>query len=202
VFRGKFCAGLQALYTAGQLHFHGQLETLAQPARFQRLVRQATRHAWNVYAKRPFAGPGPVLKYLSRYTHRVALSSRRLRNCDPQAHTVSFAYKDYADHDRFKTMTLSWGEFLRRFCLHLLPERFVKIRHYGLLSNRFRHRAVEQARQLLAVAPTAADPLPAPMPEPTPPEASPLRCPYCGQPTLQLIEIVAPTLVVCFDDTS
>jgi hypothetical protein len=195
VFRGKFCAGLQELYAAGKLEFHGQLAELAVRTGFEGLLRQATRRSWVVYAKRPFAGPQQVLAYLSRYTHRVAISPRRLLALDPQKQTVAFAWKDYADGARSKTMTLAVGEFVRRFCLHLLPERFVKIRHYGLLANAQRQTRIAQARGLLSPltpngrspagdAPTEA----APLSETAPPRV----CPFCGSQRLRLIEIVPP----------
>jgi hypothetical protein len=110
------------------------------------LVRQATSQKWVVYSKRPFAGPRQVLAYLSRYTHRVALSPRRLLALDPESRTVTFSWKDYADGCKRKTMRLELKEFVRRFCLHLLPERFVKIRHFGFLGNRQRRLRVGQAR--------------------------------------------------------
>src|SRR5258708_6238374 len=157
VFRGKFCAGLQQLYAEGKLQFHGQLAALSVGKAFQQVMRQATRHAWVVYAKRPFAGPQQVLGYLSRYTHRVAISPSRLLALDRQRATVTFSWKDYADGARRKTMVLGAGGFVRRFCLHLLPARFVKIRHYGLLGNRRRHGALAQARAVL-VSPPASSP--------------------------------------------
>jgi DNA-directed RNA polymerase subunit RPC12/RpoP len=188
VFRGKFCAGLEQLYTEGQLQFHGQLQPLAQPKAFQRLLRQAVRHKWTVYAKRPFAGPQQVLGYLSRYTHRVAISPRRLLAWDETQQTVTFAWKDYAEEAKPKTMTLELKEFLRRFCLHLLPERFVKIRHFGFLSNRQRKLRVAQARGLLSQV--ASPPVPAsPLPDPEPVSV----CPHCGSRWLLLIEIVEPS---------
>lgn len=196
VFRAKFCAGLQQLYADGELEFHGQLRSLAQPKDFQGLVRQATRHSWVVYAKRPFAGPEQVLAYLSRYTHRVAISPRRLLALDRPHQTVTFAWKDYADGARRKTMTLAAGEFVRRFCLHLLPERFVKIRHYGLLGNSQRQTKIAQARALLPQPAPAPDVTSAPSPvslPPIPANSPPARvCPYCGSNRLWLIEIVLP----------
>jgi hypothetical protein len=184
VFRGKFCAGLQQLYADGQLEFHGQLAPLSQPNAYQRLLRQAVRQKWVVYAKRPFAGPRQVLAYLSRYTHRVAISPRRLLALDEQTQTVTFAWRDYADGARRKTMCLEVREFVRRFCLHLLPKRFVKIRHFGFMSNRQRKRCVAQARALLRAIPLAP---------PSANEAEPLRvCPHCGSCSLLLVEIVAP----------
>ena len=187
VFRGKFCAGLEQLYAAGHLQFHGKLQRLAQPKAFKRLLRQTVRHKWVVYAKRPFAGPQQVLGYLSRYTHRVAISPRRLLALDEQDQTVTFAWKDYADGARRKCMRLELQEFLRRFCLHLLPERFVKIRHFGFLSNRQRKLQVAQARvQLSQLSPPAA-------PAPTLPSPELAKvCPHCGSHRLRLTEIVEP----------
>jgi Putative transposase/Transposase zinc-binding domain len=191
VFRGKFCAGLQQLQAEGQLEFHGQLGALADLSGFKRLLRQATRRKWVVYAKRPFAGPRQVLAYLSRYTHRVALSPGRLLALDEANQKVTFAWKDYADGARRKTMTLELKEFVRRFCLHLLPERFVKIRHFGFLSNRQRKAKVAQARALLAQQRQGLA-----APDPVQPElttsAPALTCPFCGSDHLLLIEIVAP----------
>jgi len=190
VFRGKFCEGLGQLYRAGRLEFHGKLVALAPPPAFQRLMRRAVRQKWVVYAKRPFAGPRQVLAYLSRYTHRVAISPSRLLGLDEQARTVTFTWKDYAHGGKRKTMSLQVEEFLRRFCLHLLPESFVKIRHFGFLSNRQRQTKVAQARQLLAQcgAPCVVDET---QPEPgaiTPP----ILCPFCGSDDLLLVERVPP----------
>lgn len=192
LFRAKFCDGLQRLCAQGKLAFHGSLGPLTEPANFQRLVRTATASKWVVYSKRPFAGPEPVLAYLARYTHRVAISERRLLALDRTAGTVTFRYKDYADGARPKTMTLRLEEFVRRFCLHLLPERFVKIRHYGLLGNRGRQRRIERARDLLppAAGPSGAS---APRSPSTSDHAAKARlCPHCGQPALELVEIIHP----------
>ena len=98
-------------------------------------MRQTTREDWVVYSKRPFAGPQQVLAYLSRYTHRVGITNSRLLQLDPQDQTLTFDYKDYADGARHKTMTLVLEEFIRRLRLHILPPRFVKIRHYGARRN-------------------------------------------------------------------
>ena len=157
VFRAKFCEGLQGLFANGQLEFHGQQGHLASQRAFQGLVRQATTRSWNVYVKRPFAGPQHVLAYLSGYTHRVAIGSRRLLHLDEAAGTIQLAYKDRRAQGRevWRTMRLELPEFLRRFCLHLLPERFVKIRHYGLLANRGRQQRVARAQALLGVPATA-----------------------------------------------
>ena len=188
VFRGKFCAGLEQLYAEGKLEFHGQLEPLAQAGPFQALLRQAARQKWVVYAKRPFAGPRQVLAYLSRYTHRVAISTRRLLALDEQKRTVTFSWKDYAHGARRTTMTLKLEEFLRRFCLHLLPSRFVKIRHFGFLSNRRRQTRVAQARALLGEARPPAQPDPD---VPKEPKAARV-CPHCGSSQLMLVEVLAP----------
>jgi hypothetical protein len=188
VFRAKFCAGLQQLYADQALEFHGQLQPLGENRKFQQLMREATRTSWVVYSKRPFAGPQQVLAYLSRYTHRVGISNRRLLHLDRAAATVTFDYKDYADGARHKPMKLPLEEFIRRLRLHFLPPRFVKIRHYGLLANRGRHERLERARQLLNVAPTAANAATAgPLQLPTLP-----RCPHCGWAALFLVRVVPP----------
>ena len=190
MFRGKFLAGLKELAEEAKLEFHGQLQPLAQAAELARWLRSAANENWVVYAKRPFAGPQQVLKYLSNYTHRVAISNRRLLRAD--ADTVTFAYKDYADGARRKIMTLALAEFVRRFCLHLLPARFVKIRHYGLLGNRQRHERLQRARSLLGVSgPTPVMELEPPHPS-TPPTSTRACCPFCHQPTLVLLRQVPP----------
>jgi hypothetical protein len=188
MFRGKYLAGLQELRDAGGLEFHGQLAPLARPEKFAALLREAAQPQWVVYAKRPFAGPRQVLGYLSRYTHRVAISNRRLIAAD--ARNLTFSYKDYADGAKPKTMTLDLAEFVRRFCLHVLPERFVKIRHYGLLGNRQREQRLARARELLAAAAPPkeeAGPVPEPCAEPPCP-----RCPFCNRPSLVLLAEIAP----------
>lgn len=197
-FRGKYLAGLHALHAAGKLEFHGELRAAAAPAQFAPLLRLAARSEWVVYAKRPFAGPEQVLAYLSRYTHRVALSPRRLRAADETR--VTFAYKDYADGARPKTMTLATAEFVRRFCLHVLPERFVKIRHYGLLGNRQKQTRLAQARQLLGMTPP---PAPQPLPEllRAPTEPGPACCPFCQRPGLVKVREVPPRPATRFDSS-
>ena len=189
VFRAKFCAGLQRLYRAGRLQFHGQLQPLAEPAAFQRLVRAATATDWVVYSKRPFAGPEQVLAYLSRYTHRVGISNRRIVGFDSAAATVSFRYRDYADRSRLKTMTLTSAEFVRRLRLHILPERFVKIRHYGLLANRGRQTRLAAARRLLS-APEAAGPSRTDDAMNGESTAAAWPCPRCGRRELVFVRVV------------
>ncbi len=193
VFRAKFRDGLQALYERGELQFGGGVESLASPAKFRRLLRQMCRQKWVVYAKRPFAGPETVLAYLSRYTHRVGITNRRILGLDPKSHTVHFAYKDYADGARRKVMTVGLEEFLRRFCLHILPSRFVKIRHYGILANRNRSGCVAEARAALRPDPastTTATPTEKASPPAVPPPA--MLCPQCKKPGLVLVRVVLP----------
>ena len=185
MFQGKFCAALLQLHAAGQLQFHGQLQPLRAPATFAALLRQIRSQRWVVFAKGSVVGPEAVLNYLGRYTHRVAISNGRLRALDPCARTVSFAYKDYADANRLKTMTLTGVEFIRRLGLHLLPPRFTKIRHYGLLGNNRRHHRVPLARAALQTSPLRFAPQTAPPPAaPAPP---PLACPHCQGTDLRCI---------------
>lgn len=197
-FRGQYLAGLNALHAAGKLAFHGELQPQAAPAPFAVLLRKAAQPEWVVYAKRPFAGPRQVLAYLSRYTHRVALSPGRLLAAD--AASVTFAYKDYADGSRLKTMTLSTVEFVRRFCLHVLPERFVKIRHYGLLGNRQRQTRLALARKLLGATP-AAELRSLPETEVKSSAAPAACCPFCQQPGLVRVGEVAPRPVAALDSS-
>jgi hypothetical protein len=192
VFRGKFCDGLQKLYATGQLEFHGQITPLAQSQNFQSLLKDACRQAWVVYAKRPFAGPETVLAYLSRYTHRVGITNRRLLNLDTEEKTVAFEYKDYADNSRKKVMTLPLDEFIRRFRLHILPERFVKIRHYGFLANRNRRERVAQARAALPPPPVLSDNKQESSVVTTKAATPQMVCPNCQKQTLVLMAIVHP----------
>ena len=144
VFRGKFVEGLQRLVEVGDL-------PLDEP--LSELLRLLYEHDWVVYSKPPFAGPESVLRYLGRYTHRIALSNRRIESL--QDGRVSFRYRDRTDGDRSKRLELSVHEFIRRFLLHALPQGFVRIRHYGLLANRCRKTALARCRALLnAQAPT------------------------------------------------
>jgi DNA-directed RNA polymerase subunit RPC12/RpoP len=190
VFRAKFRDGLQQLFDEGHLQFPKAESQLADPAVFARWRHRLRRHKWVVYAKRPFAGPQAVLAYLCRYTHRVAITNRRLQSLDPQTGTITFQYKDYAHGSQIRAMTLQQPEFLRRFCLHILPPRFVKIRHFGLLANRDRCANLKRARDLLPQRP--ANPAAAqPARLTIEPAASPkLVCPHCGHQTLLLIRFV------------
>jgi hypothetical protein len=185
VFRGKFDAGLKRAFRRGKLSFHGGLSSLAEPKNFHRLRRQLFQHDWVVYAKRPFGGPEHVLHYLARYTHRVAISNHRLVSFENGQ--VTFRWKDYAHGGKKREMTLSADEFLRRFMLHVLPRRFVRIRHFGFLTNRHRSAAVALCRQLLGEAPKT-------QPEPSlsaPAPTSTWRCPRCAG-TMIIIRRLSP----------
>jgi hypothetical protein len=146
VFRGKFTDGLKQLYKDGKLHLRGPAAVLAQPRQFKALLRRLHRPKWVVYVKPTFGGPLQVLRYLGRYTHRVAISNHRLVAFDGER--VSFRWRDYAHGNQHKTMTLEATEFLRRFFLHVLPKGFVRIRYYGFLTNRFRHSLLPLCQQL------------------------------------------------------
>lgn len=147
VFRGKFIDLLKRAFRQGKLDFYGKLESYAEPPRFEQLLDAAVRHKWVVYAKRPFGGPTQVLKYLARYTHRIAISNKRL--LDLRDDQVRFEYKDYADGNRTKAMTLDAMEFIRRFLMHVSPQGFMRIRHYGFLGNRHRKSKLALCRTLL-----------------------------------------------------
>jgi hypothetical protein len=153
LFRRRFLEELEKLHHVGQLQFFGEHEHLAAPVMFGRWLSPLRSCEWVVYAKRPFAGPEAVLAYLSRYTHRVAISNRRLIAMNDDG--VSFRWKDYRakGRTRHKAMTLAPEEFMRRFLLHVLPGRFHRIRHYGLLANAVRRKNLSKARALLDVPP-------------------------------------------------
>lgn len=151
VFRGKYLEGLRQAYATGTLHLGGSTAALAEPTAFAALLEELYRTAWVVYAKQPFGrDPELVLKYLARYTHRVAFSNARLVRVSAEA--VTFTYKDYADGCRSKEMTLPALEFVRRFAMHVVPGRLVRIRQYGLLANRGRGARLAQCRRLLTSA--------------------------------------------------
>jgi len=176
VFRGKFLTGLRSLFDTGQLLLPGCLAALDEPHARAAWCAALAAKDWVVYAKRPFGGPAQVLKYLARYTHRVALSNSRL--LELRDGRVTFRYKDYADDHRHKTMTLDVDEFLRRFVQHVLPSGFVKVRHYGLLANRHREARLAVCRRLLLVANVAAMLADAETARIEP--AQPRCCPQCG----------------------
>ena len=147
VFRGKFVAALKRAFREDRLRFQGSLTPLAQPKTFTAWLRPLFRKDWVVYSKRPFGGPEYVLQYLGRYTHRVAISNHRLISFADDK--VTFRWRDSAHHNEQKLLTLSLDEFLRRFLLHLLPNRFVRIRNFGFLANRRRATSLPLCFQLL-----------------------------------------------------
>jgi hypothetical protein len=151
LFRRRFFEELQQLHQAGRLQFFGEHAALADASHFSRWLAPLRKCEWVVYAKRPFAGPEAVLAYLSRYTHRVAISNSRLIAMDERG--ITFRWKDYRakPRTRYKAMTLEPGEFMRRFLLHVLPGGFHRIRHYGLLANGSRKASLALARELLHV---------------------------------------------------
>jgi hypothetical protein len=174
LFRGVFLSRLLALYDAGRLVFFGGLAPLADRRAFLRHLAPVRKKRWAVYAKPPFAGPEAVLAYLSRYTHRVAISNRRLVAFDDAG--VTFRYKDYRRDggQRQRVMTLATDEFIRRFLLHVLPRGFHRIRHYGLLASSARKASLARARELLAVSPPPDGDVPDQPSDVRPP------CRYCG----------------------
>jgi hypothetical protein len=173
LFRRLFLTGLLALHKAGHLAFYGSMEHLVDQRAFLRHLSPLRKKNWVVYAKPPFAGPEAVLAYLSRYTHRVAISNSRPLRIDDAG--VTFRYKDYRriGADRQQVMTLTPDEFIRRFLLHVLPKGFHRIRHYGLLASSAHKVSLARARQLLGVAPPPAD-IPEELPDVRPP------CLCCG----------------------
>jgi hypothetical protein len=190
LFRRLFLEKLEAAHADGRLKFFRDHAGLADKDQFARFLRPLRKSEWVVYAKQPFGGPEAVLAYLSRYTHRIAISNRRLVKADENG--VTFRWKDYRVEGpgRYKTMTLPVDEFIRRFLSHVLPKRFHRIRHYGLLANGNRAANVARARQLLGV-PVAApddnnepDNTPDNTPENTPDkdqvEVARTPCPCCG----------------------
>jgi Putative transposase/Transposase zinc-binding domain len=193
VFRGKFLARLRTAYAAGRLHLaSGPTDPAAAHARFEQLISAAVRTDWVVHAKRPFGGPEVVLKYLARYTHRVAISNARLVGF--QDGQVRFRYKDYAHGNRKRVMTLTALEFVRRLLLHVLPRGFMRIRHYGIMANRQRREQLALCRELLASRSPAEPESPATLPLPESlPSVTPTRvCPICGAGRMIVIEEFPP----------
>jgi hypothetical protein len=192
VFRGKFLAGLHSAFRRGQLRFPGKLAAIADPGQFNHLLSQTVRTDWVVYAKPPTKGPATVLKYLARYTHKTAISNRRLLSLEDGQ--VTFRWKDYAQGGRRRTMTLGAIEFVRRFLMHVLPSGFVRIRHYGILANCHRREKLARCRELLGTTPkTDSDLLDlSSLPE-RESSVTPTRvCPICGSGRMIVIEKLPP----------
>lgn len=196
VFRGKFIDRLKQALASGDLTFHGGLAELTLDGAFERLLDQVVRQDWVVYARPPFGGPKQVLRYLARYTHRVAISNRRLISLNNDK--VTFRWKNYAKGGRQSQLTLTGVEFIRRFLLHVLPRGFVKIRHYGFLANRFRQAKLELCRPLLAeteASPAATPSIARPIGEPlssTSSESVCRHCPKCEDGRLWILELLLP----------
>jgi len=195
LFRGKFLALLGDAYDRGQLSFHGEIATLAGPGTFRRLLASARETEWVVYIRPPFGGPDQALEYLARYTHRVAIANSRILALGDDS--VSFSWKDYQHGGRTRVLTLSLTEFARRFLLHVLPPRFVRIRHYGFLANCQREHRLARIRSLLEGDATLAQQAPAPSSEhhhDRDPLSEPTshRCPVCKRGTLRVVEILLP----------
>ena len=193
VFRGKFLAGLKRLHRSKKLQCAGPATTLADPPQFAKLLRRLHRHDWVVYAKPAFGGPMQVLRYLGRYTHRVAISNHRLLAFDQER--VTFRWKDYAHGSKQGKMTLGATEFLRRFFLHVLPKGFVRIRHFGFLANRLRASRLALGRQLLTSNGSTAEEVPA---HEFRSESSSLwLCPRCGTSMMVIQRFTAAELSAC-----
>jgi hypothetical protein len=172
MFRGKFVAALRSAFERGQLRLQGALEFLRDPTAFAAYLDRVMAKKWVVYSKPPFGGPEQVLKYLARYTHRVAIGNRRIVDVD--ATTVKFLWRDRANGDRQRTMALPGVEFLRRFLLHVLPRGFTRLRHYGFLANRARATRLAECR--LRLGATMPDTGPATIVPCTPRDE---HCPAC-----------------------
>jgi hypothetical protein len=188
LFRRRFLEELEQAHRAGRLRFFGEDAALADVQAFLPWLAPLRACEWVVYAKRPFAGPAAVLAYLSRYTHRVAISNSRLLAFDERG--VTFRYKDYRakGKTRYKAMTLSTDEFIRRFLLHVLPSGFHRIRHYGLLANAGRRQHLARARELLQV-PLAVTPTSTRQASTTTASAT-FVCPHCGA-AMRVVEELA-----------
>jgi hypothetical protein len=147
LFRGKFLHMLKAAYENGDLELAGSTVHLKKPKAWQKLIDKLYRKAWVVYAKAPFGGPEQVFNYLGRYTHKVAISNHRLVAMEDG--NVTFRLKDYTEDGKWKTMTVSATEFIRRFLLHVLPYRYMRIRHFGIMAGANVNTKLEKAKQIL-----------------------------------------------------
>jgi hypothetical protein len=195
LFRGKFLAQLQRAFERHELEFHGRFRDLEHPKVWESWLEPLRNKTWVVYAKPPFGGPQQVLKYLARYTHRVAISNQRLISFKDGK--VTFRWKDYALGSCHRIMTLDAVEFLRRFLLHVLPRGFMHIRYYGFLANRNRHQKLQRIRSLLATeaysiqdhsSAVSVDHPTSDTPENVPDELT--ICPQCKNGRLLLVRII------------
>ena len=198
VFRGKFVEGLRRAFRSKRLNCAGQIQYLAEPKAFAAFLRSLFRKDWVVYAKPAFGGPEQVIRYLGRYTHRIAISNHRLIAFDGDH--VTFRWRDYARGNKQRLMTVSAEEFTRRFLVHVLPKGFVRIRHFGFMSNAQRSTSLELCRQLLSMAAVMSSTDVASAP-------SGWFCPNCRGPLIVVERFTAAQLMwkfvsKCFSDTS
>ena len=208
LFRKKFLAFIERLYAKGKLCLSGSVATLGEPSAWKALLDSLRESEWVVYSKRPFGGPCQTLKYLARYTHRVAISNRRILSVD--GGKVRFRWTDYAHGSKRRVMTLDAQEFIRRFLMHVLPKGFVRIRHYGFLSNRARKEKLEVLKRLIAdsehlvLAEAETSPQDLESSERSTPAAEERPCPRCKDGRLVVIENLPaqPEPQIEFADTS
>lgn len=192
VFRGKFLDLLYQAFAAGQISCSGKLAPLRSRSSFKRLLARAKHHDWVVYSKPPFGSPAQVVRYLARYTHRVAIANYRILALANGL--VTFSYKDYADNNRIKVMSLPALVFIRRFLMHVLPSGFTRIRYYGLMSNRYRSRHLALCRQRIAEAAISPTPLlvmPTEESGDVPDPIDPQRCPACHSLSMRTLRTYA-----------
>jgi hypothetical protein len=202
LFRGKFLDGLKREYEAGELSFPGQIEELKEASTFKRFLTNLYYQPWVVYCKPPLKHPEKVVNYLGRYTHRVALSNDRLVKMEDNR--VTFRWRDSADNNKIKLLTLEAFEFIRRFLLHVLPSQFVKIRYYGILSHRSRKGKLLRCKKLLGVS-TSEEPNEGPKESwqdlLTRITGIDLRvCPYCGKGKMIQRETLPPCSIGLADN--
>ncbi len=187
VFRGKFLDSVERAFDQGKLKLTGQRVSLANDKPCKEKLRALRKKKWVVYAKKPFGSPEKVLDYLGRYTHRVAISNNRILKV--QNGQVTFSFRDRKDKDRLKSMTLDAEKFIRRFLLHVLPEGFVRVRHFGFLANRAKKQSLSRCRQLLGLNPTLPE-IPKKSPQDLMLELTGIdltRCPRCKQGTMVIV---------------
>ena len=192
LFRAKFVANLKAAFRHGKLGFYGELKSLAEKSNFLQWLKRVAGTEWVVYAKPPFGGPRQVLKYLARYTHRVAISNPRLVSLENGR--VTFRWQNYAHANQLATMTLPAAEFIRRLLLHDLPKGFVKLRHFGFLANRYRGDSLSLCRQVLAARSSGLPDFDSAHDSSANEQATDSldRCPRCKAGNLRMIEILVP----------
>jgi hypothetical protein len=192
LFRAKYLHLLQTVFSEGLLIFPGRSAPFQEPAAFGALIRSVRGKEWRAYVKKPFAGPDQVLEYVGRYTHRVAISNYRIKAIADGC--VRFSYRDRDDDDKIKEMTLDADEFIRRFLLHILPDSFMRIRHFGFLSNRYKARNLAIIRTLIGQPPSEKQPPKTPaelVQEWTGVDFS--RCPCCHVGTLRHQQRLPPS---------